>query len=305
MHLLMLAMSLGLALALRLVWLRYEAAATGWQARWNWVRVAFVLPPLVLITTAIALFWMGPICHMAHHQMIRGWQGMLTYGWASIYLILLAILGLRLLLDGGLALWRLRRYPPVALTLTAPQAAPQSMARLIPTDLPFIAQIGLWRPQLVVSQGLLNHLDDEHLAAVLCHEAAHQHYADTLWFAGLGLLRRASRWLPQTEALWQELLLLRELRADRWAAAQVDPLLLAEALYTVVSAPQSMQFGAMEFGAAFNEALVRDRLNERVDALLQPDLSDDAVSAPFKSVWFIGCALMVALLPLLTLTLHY
>lgn len=35
--------------------------------------------------------------------------------------------------------------------------------------------------------------------------------------------------------LWQELLLLRELRADRWAAQQVDPLLLAESLLVVVS----------------------------------------------------------------------
>jgi Zn-dependent protease with chaperone function len=139
------------------------------------------------------------------------------------------------------------------------------------------------------------------LAAVLCHEAAHRYYADTLWFAGWGWLRRATGWLPQTAALWAELLLLRELRADRWAAKRVDPLLLAEALFTVVSAPRSMGLESINGGVSFNEALVVDRLNERVDALLQSHLSpiEPHTNWAQRLVWG------VALLPLLPIGLHH
>ena len=50
-----------------------------------------------------------------------------------------------------------------------------------------------------------------------------------------GWLRRLTEWLPHSKELWQELLLLRELRADQWAAQQVDPLVLAESLLLMVN----------------------------------------------------------------------
>jgi Zn-dependent protease with chaperone function len=303
-HLLMIVSSLAGAIGLRLVWSR--TATQPWQARWHAALLAFALPPLLLLSTAIALFWMGPLCHMAR-QLI----GQVGYGWALGYGTLLLLLGLQLLADGNRSRWRLGQYPqirlavgPIDLDAELPQVQPQ--VRLVPTASAFIAQIGLWRPQIVVSQGLLDRLDHEHLAAVLCHEAAHRYYADILWFAGLGWLRRATGWLPQTSALWAELLLLRELRADRWAAKRVDPLLLAEALFTVVSAPRSMGLESMGLesingGVSFNEALVVDRLNERVDALLQSHLP--LVEPPTN--WAQRLVWGVALLPLLPIVLHH
>jgi Zn-dependent protease with chaperone function len=291
-HLLMLLGSLGLAIGWRVTW--RSQPEQPWTDRWQRSLMAFALPPLLLLSTAIALLWMGPICHMARHLMIYGWSGSLSYVSSVTYCLLLAGLGLQLLSDGTRSLWQLSQYETVDLNETiADITAPT--ARLIPATVPFIAQIGLWRPQLVVSQGLLTELDADHLTAVLCHEAAHRHYADTFWFAALGLLRRGTHWLPQTAALWQELLLLRELRADRWAAQRVDPLLLAEALFTVVSAPFSM-----EFGAAFNEALVHDRLAERVNALLA-----EPTAMPADRLSLRGWAWGLALLPLLTIVLHH
>jgi Zn-dependent protease with chaperone function len=295
-HLLMVIGSLGLAIGLRLNWRRQLSQS--WRSRWHTTLISFALPPLVLLTTAIALLWMGPICHMARHLIIQGWSGLLTYGWSWGYCAILLLLALQLMTDGGRSIWCLRQYPKMALNARCSgDTAVSPTARLIPAEAPFIAQVGLWRPQLVISQGLLDRLAPAHLAAVLCHEAAHRYYADTIWFAGLGLLRRISGWLPQTAALWEELLLLRELRADRWAAQRVDPLLLAEALFTVVSAPLSM-----EFGVAFNEAMVHDRLSERVDALLAvpSPLADEAAEWQFK-LWAWG----LVLLPLLTIVLHH
>jgi Zn-dependent protease with chaperone function len=295
-HLLMILGSLALAISWRVTW--RSDPARPWENRWQMSLMAFALPPLLLLSTAIALLWMGPICHMARHLMIYGWSGSLSYVSSVIYCLLLGGLGLQLLSDGSRSLWQLRQYQTVALSLPIAGTTTAPTARLIPATVPFIAQIGLWRPQLVVSQGLLTELDDAHLTAVLCHEAAHRHYADTFWFAALGLLRRGTHWLPQTAALWQELLLLRELRADRWAAQRVDPLLLAEALFTVVSAPLSM-----EFGAAFNEAIVHDRLAERVNALLEEPLeiaTDPSIRFSFQQ-WAWG----LVLLPLLTIGLHH
>lgn len=305
-HLLMLIVSIGLALVLRLYWgYRYSTAAS-WSVRWCRSLMAFALPPLLLLSTAIALLWMGPICHMAHYQMIHGWQGTLTYSWAAAYLVAVVICGLWLGVNGCQAVWQLQRYDQVALAaVSASQsvsrlncsAAGQKTARLVPVTLPYIAQIGLWRPELIVSQGLIDQLDAQHLEAVLSHEAAHRYYGDTIWFAVLGVLRRCSRWLPYTKRLWQELLLLRELRADRWAAQHVDPLLLAEALFTVVSAPMSM-----EFAAAFNEPSVGDRLNERVDALLQENPTE---MKDGRSWMPLGLMIALALVPLWTLVLHH
>jgi Zn-dependent protease with chaperone function len=61
------------------------------------------------------------------------------------------------------------------------------------------------------------------------------------------------------------LLLLRELRADRWAAQHLDGLLLAESLLALVSS--NMQSTEV-FTAAFGSSNNSDRLEERINFLL-------------------------------------
>jgi Zn-dependent protease with chaperone function len=144
-----------------------------------------------------------------------------------------------------------------------------------------------------VSQGLCQLLDAEHLQAVLLHEQAHSYYRDTFWGFWLGWLRRLTAWLPHTEALWQELLFLRELRADHWAAQQSDPLLLAEALLSVVSMPV-----APELGTALKPEAVNQRLAQRIEALLQPP-----EDTPIDRWRWVNLAWV--LLPLLVIPFHH
>jgi Zn-dependent protease with chaperone function len=280
-HLVMLASGWLVALGLRWSWCRNEAQA--WPDRWNHTLTRFLLPPLLLITTAIALIWMGPWGPV----MVHGWQGWLTYAWAIGFLSLIGFLGLQLFTSGWRSVQQMRQY-----SATPVHDRP---ARLLPVALPFVAQIGFWNPQLVVSQGLLDRLDATQLDAVLVHEAAHQHYRDTFWFFWLGWLRRCSFWLPNTEALWQELLLLREMRADRWAAQTVNPILLAEALLIVVSTPLQM-----ECAVAFNPDLAVDRLEERINALLESP--EAPIAKPLWSTCPIG---LLVLLPLLVVPFHH
>jgi hypothetical protein len=121
-------------------------------------------------------------------------------------------------------------------------------------------------------------------------------YRDTFWFLLLGWLRRLTIWLPQTEVLWQELLLLRELRADRWAAQRVDYLLLTESLLLMVKAPTTMFDSS---SVAFSSAAAPERLIQRVEALLT-EVDSIQPSTPQAWAW-----LLLVLLPLITIPFHY
>lgn len=183
---------------------------------------------------------------------------------------------------------RLCRHPLIQLTTG-------DWARCLAVETPFAAQIGFWRSQLLVSQGLLTQLQPAELSAIIAHEQAHQHYRDPFWFFWLGWLRRLTGWLPNTETLWQELLLLRELRADRYAAQRVEPLLLAELLVKLVALPLSL---ALEDAVGFSQPLSPSRLEQRIEALLNR-VDSDSVRPLRYSVWW-----LLALVPLATILLH-
>lgn len=279
MHLLTISTALSLAWVLR----RGDFSCGNYERLWQRALLQFVLPPLLLMATAVAIVCMGP-----HGQMVWRWEGWLCYLLALAVLGFMGIAGWQLAADARQSLQQIRTYPRQEVLGTS--------SRLLETPLVFSAQIGLWQPELVVSQGLLDTLDLEHLQAVLAHESAHLYYRDTFWFLCLGWLRRCFWWLPNTEDLWQELLLLREIRADRWAAQQVDPLLLAESLLFVARAPLEH---CESFCAAFSCAAPRSRLEERIEALLV-----DSPIPPKNDVWALAW-LCVAFLPLFAIPFHH
>jgi hypothetical protein len=248
MHLLMIGGVLALCWFLR----QGSPAKGAWAIRWQRTLTSFLLPPCLLMTTALAILCMGP-----GGATFSFWDGNVTYGLAWGFLLCAAVEGLKLAWSGVGFLRQVQAYPCVDVQGTS--------CRCLDTVAPFIAQVGFWNPQLLVSQGLLNTLDQEHLEAVLSHEHAHHYYRDTFWFFWLGWLRRITSWLPNTQALWDELLALRELRADSWAARQVDVFALAESLVLVVNAgPTPVESELLCAGIAQSS----NRLEERVEALL-------------------------------------
>jgi Zn-dependent protease with chaperone function len=253
-----------------------------WSKRWYKNLFLFCFPGLLLLTTAIAVLYMG--CHGEMLGVKAGSVGCFISG--SLILFASGCL-LKLALQGDRSIRQLRNYPQ--------QVIGKTTTRILEFDLPYSAQIGFWKSELVISRGLLAALDEEHLAAVIAHEQAHVKYRDTFWFFWLGWIRSFSCWLPNTEVLWQELLLLRELRADRQAAQSVDFLLLAESLLTVAKAPLESPLWCV----SLNDAQIGDRLGERIDSLLnqtEPIPSDR---------WYNWSWLCLLLMPLLTIPLHY
>jgi Zn-dependent protease with chaperone function len=250
MHLIMLLSILLLAISLRYIWT--QKLVDTWIDPWHRTLELFLLPPLLLFTSAIAIIWMGP-----HGQMVWQREGWLSYllaigfvGFSIIYL-------LRLTWNSYRILQQIRTHPKAHLH--------DRPVRILDSIAPYSAQIGFWQPELIITQGLLDTLSLAHLEAVLAHEQAHYYYRDTFWFFWLGWVKRVTRWLPQTEAIWQELLVLREMRADRWASRQTDPLLVAEALLLVV---QNSSICTEPFCTAFNQIVQIDRLERRIEALL-------------------------------------
>lgn len=278
MHLIMILVALVLAGSLRLSW----SGATGsWLQRWQRVLCLFLYPPLLLLMTVLAVLGMGP-----QGQMVGLHADWSSYWLALSLLGLTGALCLKLAWQGWHSVRQVRTYPQVNLG--------GKLGRLMDTPILFSAQIGFWQPELVVSQGLLETLDQAHLNAVFAHEQGHHYYRDTFWFFWLGWIRACTFWLPHTEALWQELLLLRELRADRWAAQRVDSLLLAESLLQVVRAPLLQ---SESFCAAFSCAAPRSRLVERIEALLAPEALHQ--TNPWSWTW-----VLLTLLPLVTVPFH-
>ena len=283
MHLVMILTALTLAWLLRLC----GSEATGnWTQRWQRALFLFLFPPLLLLMTALAVLCMGP-----QGQMI----GMHT-DWFS-YLLVLGCVGLavifclKLASEGWQSLRQIRTYPQIYL-----EGRP---THLLDSPILFSAEIGFWQSELVVSQGLLQALKPEHLEAVLTHEQAHHYYRDTFWFFWLGWLRRITCWLPNTESLWEELLVLREIRADRWAAMRVDALLLAESLLMVVSTPM---IGSESFCAAFSRAVPHNRLQERIEALLgESELESEPFNQSNSWTWY---WVVLTLLPLIAVPFH-
>ncbi len=285
MHIGLIGLALVLAAMMRARW--SSPAADSWEQRWQKALGALLSPVLLLGATAIAVLQMG------HHGQMMGMPVgrigcLIALGFLGGGLLLL----LALAALGGRSLHRVSTYPTVT--------ASGQVARLLDTDALFAAQVGFWTPTLIVSRGLLHSLSAEQTAAVLTHEQAHHYYRDPFWFFWLGWVRRLTAWLPNTAALWEELLVLRELRADRWAAQTVDPLLLAESLLQVVQSSTTVP--AHPYSVAFGGAEPVTRLEERIDALLAP--GDRPLVATSALQWRAWAGLLIGLLPLLTLPLH-
>jgi Zn-dependent protease with chaperone function len=291
MHITLILVAIGIACILRFV--QHPATPRYLFQSWQRPLVAFLLPPMLLFTTAIAVLCMG-----TEGQMLGLPVGGVGYALAIGFLSWAGGLLLKSLVQGWRSVRQLQAYPQIDLNGVK--------GRLLQSPILFAAQVGFWQPQLVVSQGLLDTLSSAQLTAVLTHEQAHFHHRDTFWFLGLGWFRQMTAWLPRTDLLWQELLLLRELRADRWAAQQVDPLLLAESLLLVVQHPiadagqYSKQYSEqcnIQLYAAFGTASSLDRLEERIEALLDE-------SEPASSQKFAWLGLVFSFIPLLTMFFH-
>jgi len=239
--------------------------------------------------TALDIVWMG------YQGEMLGWSASL-----GSYLLAWAFL--------GWAAWSLgQRWQNIQGLAQQIQELPRlqlqdQTVHLLDTPFPYSAQVGFRQSCLVISRGLIELLNPEQLQAVLAHETAHHYYRDGLCFWGLGWLRQMTAWLPHSERLWQELLLLREIRADYRASEKTDALALAEALLLVTQASLEQPFHPPLATGAVPFYQHQQRFQVRIDNLLQPGLA----KASFPSVYqfWLLWAIALTLAPLILIPFH-
>ncbi|MGI9085046.1 MAG: M56 family metallopeptidase [Aeromicrobium sp.] len=115
-------------------------------------------------------------------------------------------------------------------------------------------------PQIVVTTGALDSLNDEELSVVLAHERAHIRGRHDFAVVGAAALRRAFPFVPLFCRAAEETIALLEMQADDAAAKVGDRRVLATALVRLAEGPAPM--GAL---AAGTQAAL-----QRVSRLVQP-----------------------------------
>lgn len=280
MHILMLVMAVLSAIVIRWLW---QPQTVPYAQRWQRSLFYFLFPPLLLLMTTMAVLGMG-----MQGQMLGMETNGISYGVSLLFVGGAISILLWQFYQAARSRWQIQQYPTITIA--------GYHAQILPTKIPYSAQIGWWNPQLVISDGLCSTLDRAHLEAVIAHENAHYEYRDTFWFFWLGWLYRLTAWLPNSRLLWEELLLLRELRADGKATESVDGLLLAESLVTV--ARESVESGEIA-KASLSGNLTQTRLEERIEALIN---QEDAMMPPLTHL---GRELVWTLTPLFTMPWHH
>lgn len=250
-----------------------------------------LLPPLALIAALLA-----PYLHVSEvlHDELHHWMSAVT-AHQGAHRVLHSANTLLLLLLGGRVLYTIfwwARAQTSAQALKRIAAQEQCLSgvwvRTLATQTPHCFTVGVLRPAVYISEGLLETLSTSQCAAVLAHEQAHVRHYDGFW----ALLLRSFYsllFLPGSGTLLTTWEAAAERACDLAATRKVgSACLVAEALVQVGSVPRSAPLvGSLAFGAK------QGQLEARVNALLA---YDPAQKTPTARVLIVTLSLILAVL---------
>jgi hypothetical protein len=191
------------------------------------------------------------------------------------------------------ATWReqrlLRRLPTTAIentsfaSLTA--TAGTVSIEVVPAASANAFCVGIFRPRVLVTRGLLERLDEEEQRAAISHELEHAAGRGPLKVALARVLARTFFWLPALGDLLERYILVAELEADRAAVRTTSRGALAGALLEVIDAPRTAgALGLADFAAP------------RIDRLFDPQAALPPLLRRSSLVAALACAGGVAFL---------
>ena len=130
--------------------------------------------------------------------------------------------------------------------------------------------VGLFKPRIVVSAGLVRALDREQLDAVLAHEDAHRSARDNFFLVIAKSVSLTLFYLPGPRLALREMHAALERAADRRAAQQTGTLAVAGALACIAKATMSRQ-GVTGTEPAYSSAVTGadGRITARLEELLE------------------------------------
>ena len=205
--------------------------------------------------------------------------------------VLLLVVGIPALWSGRVrALHAVRLAPSPALMAAAAGLVPPGCLFLLADDHPFASCIGLWRPAIYVSDGLVRRASSAALRAALAHEEAHRRRRDPARLLALRVVTTAITPVPWLAAVMDSVALRAEIRADRFARARTSAPTLAAALLAVLRTEPPAHLAATHL--AGRDPIMTENLGTRVRYLRLPD------DAPLPPLLPTGMTLARAVQPL-------
>jgi Zn-dependent protease with chaperone function len=181
--------------------------------------------------------------------------------------------------------------------VTRDPAFRQLPLRLLDSTRPLAFTLGLWYPQVVLSEGMVSALSAEELRAVLCHELGHVRRRDPLRLALARFLADALWFLPVARSLARDFVDAVEEGADDWAVeATRQPVELAAALVKTARAGAAQ---AIPVGTSLGGSL---SVEDRVGRLLGMG-AKRPLGTTTKGKWLASASIGLVLLIMLTLPL--
>jgi Zn-dependent protease with chaperone function len=224
---------------------------------------------LLICVTLVSLWYVPALASQILNLCRAGWGELSSRPPAAIALIVpIALIAgwIRGTVNLSLQLWRTRRHLRRLAPLVIPM--PQRLKRLskelgidgrmvfVASDRPFAFCSGYWQPRVWVSAGLLAHLDEEELAAVLRHEAHHLRQRDPLRLLFVRTLRETLFFLPGVRYLSGCYEVEQEVSAD-WAVGEILPLVSALHKLLVLGIDQARADLVALSGLSVTEARIR------------------------------------------------
>lgn len=137
---------------------------------------------------------------------------------------------------------------------------------------PIALTLGLLKPRIILSSGLLELLDEEELEAVVHHELFHRNHKDPLKTFLLQLACSVMRYIPILRWCYHHYKIVREILADHAAmTAMGSPASLGSALLKLVK--QRERAAAMDFAyVSFADTSINYRIRQILDPQDKPSL---------------------------------
>jgi hypothetical protein len=146
---------------------------------------------------------------------------------------------------------------------------------ILPEGISGAFAVGARRSRILISEDLIDALDEDELAAILAHEVSHIDARDVQVVFTAGLLRDMIAWNPLAHLAYRKLTSDREMEADRRAAALTsNPLSVASGLLKMYELMKSRRFCGSRAALAFLRP--GGRIARRVTHLL--DVADGRVT---------------------------
>jgi Zn-dependent protease with chaperone function len=169
--------------------------------------------------------------------------------------------------------------------------------RLLPTSALYCFTAGFIKPEVYLSEGMLQHLTTQHISAILAHEAGHVKKRDGLWSLLLQLLYNIQfmPWSKRRLETWQ---LAAEIDCDALAAETVSARhVVADALLTMAELSATSR---VPFGTAFHAK--KSDVEVRISALLNQTHSSIVGTLPMKhiaAIWVVSVITLVITKPII------